>query len=69
MPDQPFSEAILTNIPHLRAYAQLMTGDVSSGDREVSETLRRALDEVKELRKAPDFRIGLFIILRIPRRQ
>ncbi len=58
------SEAILTEIPHLRAYARLMTGDVSSADREVSETLKRAFDTTQGLRDGTGFRVQLFTILR-----
>ena len=46
MPDQVetcLSEAIITEIPHLRAYALLTTNNVSSADQEVTETLRQAL--------------------------
>jgi RNA polymerase sigma-70 factor (ECF subfamily) len=35
-----FSSAILAEIPHLRAYARLMTNDRSEADREVEETLK-----------------------------
>jgi hypothetical protein len=52
MPDQVqtcFSEAILAEISHLRAYARLMTNDVLSADREVTETLKRALSNIEGL--------------------
>ena len=67
MPDQVetcLSEAILTEIPHLRAYARLMTNDVSSADREVTETLKRALSNIEGLCKRSGLRVQLLTILR-----
>ncbi len=67
MPDQLetcLSKAILAEIPHLRAYARLMTNDVSSADREVSETLKRALFDREELRTCTSIRVQLLTILR-----
>ena len=58
------SEAILTEIPHLRAYACLMTDDVASADREVTETLRRALSHIEGLCKRTGLRVQLLRILR-----
>ena len=58
------SEAILTEIPHLRAYARLMTDDVASADREVTETLRRALSNSEGLCKRTGLRVQLLRILR-----
>src|SRR5271166_3978395 len=58
------SEAILTEIPHLRAYARLMTDDVSSADREVTETLKRALSNIEGLCKRSGLRVQLLTILR-----
>jgi DNA-directed RNA polymerase specialized sigma24 family protein len=55
MPDQgqtSLSEAILTEIPRLRAYARLMTNDVSIGDRGVAETLQQAPSNIEHLRGA-----------------
>ena len=55
MPDQVetcLSEAIITEIPHLRAYALLMTNNVSSADREVTETLKQALSNRERLCKS-----------------
>jgi RNA polymerase sigma-70 factor (ECF subfamily) len=58
------SEAILAEIPHLRAYARLMTDDVASADREVTETLRRALSNSEGLCKRIGLRVQLLRILR-----
>ena len=58
------SEAILTEIPHLRAYARLMTDDVSSADQQVTETLRRALSNDEGLCKRTGLRVQLLRILR-----
>ena len=55
MPDQVetcLSETIITEIPHLRAYALLMTNDVSSADQEVTETLKQALSNRERLCKS-----------------
>ena len=67
MPDQVEtcpSEAILTEIPHLRAYARLMTDDVASADHDVTETLKRALSNIEELCKRTGLRVQLLRILR-----
>ena len=67
MPDQAetcLSEAILTEIPHLRAYARLMSDDVSSADREVTETLKHALSNIEGLCKSAGLRAQLLRILR-----
>ena len=58
------SEAILTEIPHLRAYARLMTDDLSNADRQVTETLRRALSNIEGLCKRSGLRVQLLRILR-----
>ena len=58
------SEAILIEIPHLRAYARLMTDDVASADREVTETLTRALSNTEGLCKRGGLRIQLLRTLR-----
>jgi RNA polymerase sigma-70 factor (ECF subfamily) len=58
------SEAILTEIPHLRAYARLMTYDVASADREVTETLKRALSNIEGLCKRAGLRVQLLTTLR-----
>ena len=67
MPDQVatrLSEAIFTEIPHLRAYARLMTDDVASADREVTETLKRALSNIEGLCKTHRLQVQLLRILR-----
>ena len=59
MPDQVetcLSEAIITEIPHLRAYALLMTNDVSTADQEVTETLKQALSNRERLCKRPAYK-------------
>jgi RNA polymerase sigma-70 factor (ECF subfamily) len=58
------SETILTEIPHLRAYARLMTDDVGSADQQVTETLRRALSNSERLCKRSGLRVQLLRILR-----
>ena len=58
------SEAILAEIPHLRAYARLMTDDVASADREVTETLKRALSNSEGLCQRGGLRVQLLRILR-----
>ena len=58
------SEAILTEIPHLRAYSRLMTDDVASADQQVTETLRRALSNIERLCKRTGLRVQLLRILR-----
>jgi RNA polymerase sigma-70 factor, ECF subfamily len=67
MPDQVetcLSEAIITEIPHLRAYALLMTNNVSSADREVTETLKQALSNRERLCKSTGLRVQLLTTLR-----
>ena len=59
-----FSEAILTEIPHLRAYATLMSNNVSRAHHEVTETLKRVLSDLERLQKRTDLRVELFTILR-----
>ena len=58
------SEAILAEIPHLRAYARLMTNDVSNADRGVTEALQRALSNIEQLRKRQGLRVQLLKTLR-----
>ncbi len=67
MPDQrqtSLSARVLTEIPRLRAYARLMTNDVSSADESVADTLKHALFDIERLRTCKDLRIHLFTILR-----
>ena len=67
MPDQrqtSLCDRVLTEIPRLRVYARLMTNDVSSADRSVADTLKRALSDIERLRTCKDLRIHLFTILR-----
>jgi RNA polymerase sigma-70 factor, ECF subfamily len=67
MPDQAetcLSGVILTEISHLRAYARLMTDDLVSADREVTETLKRALSNSEALRKPTGLRVHLLTTLR-----
>jgi RNA polymerase sigma-70 factor, ECF subfamily len=59
-----FSKAILREIPYLRAYARLMTNDVAGTDREVEETLKRALAEMDRVSGPTDVRVQLLTILR-----
>ena len=58
------SEAILAEIPHMRAYARLMTDDASSADQQVTETLKRALSNIEGLCKRAGLRVQLLRILR-----
>jgi RNA polymerase sigma-70 factor (ECF subfamily) len=59
-----FSEAVLTEIPHLRAYARMMTNDLSKADHEVEETLKRAMSVMDRMSKRTDLRVQLLTILR-----
>jgi RNA polymerase sigma-70 factor, ECF subfamily len=59
-----FSEAVLAEIPHLRAYARLMTNDVNKADREVEETLKRAMSIMDRMSKRADLRVQLLTVLR-----
>ncbi len=57
------SSAILAEIPHLRAYARLMTNDRSEADREVEETLKAIpANNIRCCGKA-QLRAGLFKIM------
>ena len=58
------SDRLLTEIPRLRAYARLMTNDVSIADRGVAETLQHSLSNIEYLRACKDLQILLFSILR-----
>jgi RNA polymerase sigma-70 factor, ECF subfamily len=58
------SETILLELPHLRAYARLMTNDQYQADREVEETLKRAMAIMDRLSNQCDLRIQLLTILR-----
>ena len=51
-------------IPHLRAYATLMTNNVSRAHHGVTETLKRALSNLERLQERTDLRVELFTILR-----
>ena len=67
MPDQVqtcFSEAILTEIPHLRAYATLMTNNVSRAHHGVTETLKHAFTNREGLCQGTGLRVQLLTILR-----
>jgi RNA polymerase sigma-70 factor (ECF subfamily) len=59
-----FSEAVLAEIPHLRAYARMMTNDLCKGDHEVEETLKRAMSVMDRMSKRTDLRVQLLTILR-----
>jgi DNA-directed RNA polymerase specialized sigma24 family protein len=59
-----FSEAVLIEIPHLWAYARMMTNDVSCADREVEETLKRATSIMDRMSKRSDLLPQLLMILR-----
>ena len=59
-----FSEAVLTEIPHLRAYARLMTNDLYKADHEVEETVKRAMSIMDRMSKRADLRVQLLTILR-----
>ena len=58
------ASAILTEIPHLRAYARLMTNDRSEAEREVEATIKSvSADDILWSDKA-QLRVSLFKILR-----
>jgi RNA polymerase sigma-70 factor (ECF subfamily) len=59
-----FSEAVLLDIRHLRAYARLMTNDLHQADGQVEETLRRALTSGDRMFTAADLAVQLLTILR-----
>ncbi len=67
MPQQgqsSLSDKLRTEIPCLRAYARLMTNDVSVADRGVVETLQHALCDIERLRIRKALRSYLLMILR-----
>jgi RNA polymerase sigma-70 factor (ECF subfamily) len=59
-----FSEAVLAEIPHLRAYAGSMTNDLSKADREVEETLKCALSIIDPMSPPANLRFRLLRVLR-----
>jgi RNA polymerase sigma-70 factor (ECF subfamily) len=58
------SNAILAEIPRMRAYARLMTNDRSKADLAVEETLKSIVANDIRLRGTPEPRVPLFEILR-----
>lgn len=59
-----FSAAILAELPHIRAYARMMTNDLARADFEVQETLKRIFFNEERMSKRADLRIQLLKILR-----
>jgi RNA polymerase sigma-70 factor (ECF subfamily) len=58
------ASAILAELPHLRAYARLMTNDRSEAEREVEATLESASADDIGWRDKARLRVSLFKILR-----
>ncbi len=58
------ASAILTELPHLRAYARLMTNDRSEADREIEATLDSASGDDIGCSDKAQLRVSLFKILR-----
>jgi len=59
-----FSEALLRELQHLRAYARLMMNDLYKADHEVEKTLRRAMSITGRMSGWADLRVQLLTILR-----
>jgi RNA polymerase sigma-70 factor (ECF subfamily) len=59
-----FSEALLKELPHLRAYARLMMNDLYKADHEVEKTLKRAMCSMDRMSGRSDLRVQLLTILR-----
>jgi RNA polymerase sigma-70 factor, ECF subfamily len=59
-----FSEAILTELPRLRAFARLMTNDLYEAEQEVEETVHRAMTVMDRMLGRPELRIQLLTVLR-----
>jgi DNA-directed RNA polymerase specialized sigma24 family protein len=59
-----FSAAIFSELPHLRAYARLMTNDPYKADREVEETLKHAICIMDQMSGRAGLRVQLLAILR-----
>ncbi len=59
-----FSEAMLTELPNLRAFAQLMTNDLYEAEQEVEETLHRVMTMRDRMSGRPDLRVQSLTILR-----
>ncbi len=58
------SEAILTELPRLRAYARMMTNDIASADRAIADTLKHVLSDIEQFRIRKALHLYLFMILR-----
>ncbi|MFY9639406.1 MAG: hypothetical protein WCD20_12220 [Rhodomicrobium sp.] len=58
------ASAILTELPHLRAYARLMTNDRSEAEREVEATIESASGDDIGCSDKAQLRVSLFKILR-----
>lgn len=58
------ASAILTELPHLRAYARLMTNDRSEAEREVEATIESASGDDIGCSDKAQLRVSLFRILR-----
>jgi RNA polymerase sigma-70 factor (ECF subfamily) len=56
--------AMLTTIPHLRAFAVLLCGDVNHADDLVHATLVRAIAHIDEFQPGSNLRAWLFTLLR-----
>ncbi len=64
MSSNPSHSLILAAVPHLRAFAISLTGDVVRADDLVQETLARALSSLDRFEPGTNMRAWLFTILR-----
>lgn len=61
---QNLSEAILAELPEMRAFARLMMNDRHEADDKVAAALTLAMSDKDGLRRRGDLRLSLFAILR-----
>lgn len=59
-----FSDKMLAEIPHMRAYSRMMTNDVSSADKHVFDTITQICRMRSSAMGSLQFRVQLFKILR-----
>jgi RNA polymerase sigma-70 factor (ECF subfamily) len=64
VPSKTLSEAILAELPEMRAFARLMVNDLHQADDEVAAALTLAMSDKEGLRSRGDLRLSLFAILR-----
>jgi RNA polymerase sigma-70 factor (ECF subfamily) len=64
VPSKTLSEAILAELPEMRAFARLMVNDRHQADDEVAAALTLAMSNKGGLPRRGDLRLSLFAILR-----